>query len=172
MRSQRSPTDYRHQDNQCHNCGWQDDKDSKSSKSYDKKDDCKCNHFKKKSNKAMHNDSPLCWAQATCPEEGVNLVQDLLCALVLSLGLALTQAAGATTTIMLTMMIASQACSPSVSAHTPLRVMRADVSIALIRGILSLPPSLLQQWREVSAPTNRESCQQQRAYVSHLMSLF
>jgi hypothetical protein len=31
-------------------------KDSKNSKSYKKKDDCKCNHFKKKSNEAMHND--------------------------------------------------------------------------------------------------------------------
>jgi hypothetical protein len=50
--------------------------------------------------------SPLCQAQAICPEEGVNLVQDLLCTLVLILGLALAQAAGATKIIMLTMMIA------------------------------------------------------------------
>jgi hypothetical protein len=42
---------------------------------------------------------------AICPEEGVNLAQDLLCALVL--GFALAQAAGATATIMSTKMIAS-----------------------------------------------------------------
>jgi hypothetical protein len=28
----------------------------RSNKSYNKKDDCKCNHFKKRSEKAMHND--------------------------------------------------------------------------------------------------------------------
>jgi hypothetical protein len=36
--------------------------------------------------------SPLCQAQAICPEEGVVLIQDLFCALVF--GLALAQAAG------------------------------------------------------------------------------
>jgi hypothetical protein len=51
--------------------------------------------------------SPLCQALAIHPEEGVDLVPDLLHALVL--GLALAQAAGATTTIILTKMIASQA---------------------------------------------------------------
>jgi hypothetical protein len=51
--------------------------------------------------------SPLRQALAICLEEGVDLVQDLLCALVL--GLALAQAAGATTIIMSTKMIASQA---------------------------------------------------------------
>ncbi len=50
--------------------------------------------------------SPLCQAPAILPEEGVDLVQDLLHALVLSLALA--QAAGATTIIMPTKMIASQ----------------------------------------------------------------
>jgi hypothetical protein len=40
-------------------------------------------------------------------EEGVDLVQDLLRALVLVLGLTLAQAAGAMTTIMLTKMITS-----------------------------------------------------------------
>jgi hypothetical protein len=53
--------------------------------------------------------SPLCQAPAICPEEGVNLVPDLLCALVLVLALAHAQAAGATTTIMSNKMIASQA---------------------------------------------------------------
>ncbi len=57
--------------------------------------------------------SPLCRALAICPKEGVNLVQDILCALILVLGLALAQAAGAMTTIMSTMMIASQAQPPS-----------------------------------------------------------
>jgi hypothetical protein len=47
---------YNHWDNWRNDCPWCDDKDSKSNKSYDKKDDCKCNHYKKKSNKAMHND--------------------------------------------------------------------------------------------------------------------
>jgi hypothetical protein len=51
--------------------------------------------------------SPLCQALAICPEEGVDLVPDHLSTLVPALGLALAQAAGATTTIMLTKMIAS-----------------------------------------------------------------
>jgi hypothetical protein len=51
--------------------------------------------------------SPLCQALAIRPEEGVNLVPDLLCAL--ALVLALAQAAGATKTIMWNNMIASQA---------------------------------------------------------------
>jgi hypothetical protein len=51
--------------------------------------------------------SPLCSAPAICPEKGVDLVQDLLHALVL--GLALAQAARATTIIMSTKMIARQA---------------------------------------------------------------
>jgi hypothetical protein len=50
--------------------------------------------------------SPPCQATAICPEEGVNLVPDFFCVLVL--GLALAQAAGATTTIMSTKVIASQ----------------------------------------------------------------
>jgi hypothetical protein len=45
--------------------------------------------------------STLCQVPAICREEGVNLVSDHLCALVLALGLALAQAAGVTTTIML-----------------------------------------------------------------------
>jgi hypothetical protein len=109
--------------------------------------------------------SPLCRALATRPEEGVNLAQDLLCALVLSLGLALSQAAGATTAIMLTMMIASQAQPLIAGTHTPLRVTTADVSIALTKAIPFLPPSPLQQPRK-SAPKNRE-WHQQRICVSH-----
>ena len=51
--------------------------------------------------------SPLPQAPAICPEEGVNLIQDLLQVLVLILGLALAQAAGAMKTIMSNNMIAS-----------------------------------------------------------------
>jgi hypothetical protein len=49
-------SNYCHQDDQCHDCPQCKYKDLKSSKSYNKKDDCKHNHFKKKSNEAMHND--------------------------------------------------------------------------------------------------------------------
>ena len=42
--------------------------------------------------------SPLCQAQATCPEKGVALAQDLFCTLVPSLALA--QASGAMITVM------------------------------------------------------------------------
>ncbi len=42
--------DYCHWDNQRHDRSQRDDKDSKSSKSYDKKDDCKHDYSKKKSN--------------------------------------------------------------------------------------------------------------------------
>jgi hypothetical protein len=82
--------------------------------------------------------SPLCQAQAPCLEKGVTLVQDLLHALVL--GLAPTQAVGATTTIMCLMMIASRAQPPSVGTHTPLRAMMAGTSIALKKAIPFLPP--------------------------------
>jgi hypothetical protein len=50
--------------------------------------------------------SPLHQARTPCPEKGVALAQDLLCTLIF--GLALAQAAGAMTTIMWLMMIASQ----------------------------------------------------------------
>jgi hypothetical protein len=53
--------------------------------------------------------SPLCQAPAIRPEKGVDLVQDLLRALIL--GLALAQAAGAKTTIMLT----KKDCKPSTA---------------------------------------------------------
>jgi hypothetical protein len=49
-------SDYRHQDNWHHDCPPRNDKDMRSNKSYDKKNDCKRNHFKKKSDEAMHND--------------------------------------------------------------------------------------------------------------------
>ena len=51
--------------------------------------------------------SPLPQARAIWPEEGVDLVPDHLRPLVLALSLALAQAAGATTTIMLTKTIAN-----------------------------------------------------------------
>ncbi len=111
--------------------------------------------------------SLLCWAWAFCPEEVVILAQDLLCAL----GLALTQAAGATTITMWLRMTSSRVRSPSAGTCPPLRVMRADVSIALTRAIPSLPLSPLQWQRNVSAPSNRES-HQQRIHVFHCMSLF
>jgi hypothetical protein len=50
--------------------------------------------------------STLCQVSAICPEEGVNLVPDHRCAL--GLALILAQAAGATTTIMLTKTTASR----------------------------------------------------------------
>jgi hypothetical protein len=55
--------------------------------------------------------SPLSQAPAICPEKGVNLVQDLLCTLDLSLALA--QAAGVTTTIMSTKMMTAGQIHPS-----------------------------------------------------------
>jgi hypothetical protein len=97
--------------------------------------------------------SPLCQAPAICPEEGVDLVPDLLCVLVL--GLALAQAAGARTTIMLTKMIASQGQPPSAGIHTP-RTAMTDITIARTKTIPSLQPSLLQRQRR-SAPRNMES---------------
>jgi hypothetical protein len=82
--------DYHHQDDQHHNRPCHDDKDSKSSKSYKKKDDCKRDHLKKKSNKAMHNDQSSLSSADNLSGNGVALAQDLLCALVL--GIALSQA--------------------------------------------------------------------------------
>jgi hypothetical protein len=91
-----------------------------SNKSYDKKDDHKRNHFKKKSDKAMHNDQSFHQAPAICLKEGVNLVLDHLCAL--GLALTLIQAIGATTIIMSTKMIASTECSPQARAFTQAQV--------------------------------------------------
>jgi hypothetical protein len=101
--------------------------------------------------------SPLCQAPGICPEGGIDLVQDLLCALVLDLALA--GAAGATTAIMLTKMTADQICHSSTGTCTPPRVITADAFIALIRAVLFLPPSPPQLQREVSAPRNRKSHQ-------------
>ncbi len=99
--------------------------------------------------------SPLSQALAICPEEGVDLIQDLLCAL--DLGLPLAQAAGAMTTIMSTKMIASQAQPPSAGICT-LRTTMTDVTIAWTKEIPFLPPSPLRRQIE-SAPINRESRQ-------------
>jgi hypothetical protein len=102
--------------------------------------------------------SPLCQAPSICPEEGVNLVPDLLCTL--ALVFALAQAAGATKTIMSTNnMIASQAQPPNAGVCI-LRMMMMDITIAWTRAIVFLPPSLLQRQREVITPRNRESRQQ------------
>jgi hypothetical protein len=104
-------------------------------------------------------------APAICTKEGFDLIPDHLCALVLVLGLALAQAAGgATATIMLNKMTASQVQHPSKGIHpstvscTPPIVMTADAFITRTKAILCLPPSLLQKQRR-SAPRNRESCQ-------------
>jgi hypothetical protein len=57
-------------------------------------------------------------------------------------------------------MIASQAQPPNVGVHIPMTMMM-DISIAQIKAIAFLPPSLLQRQREVIAPQNsRESRQQ------------
>jgi hypothetical protein len=53
-RDDRQP-DYHHRDNQRHDCGRCDYKDARNSKSCNKKDDHKRDHFKKKSDEAMHN---------------------------------------------------------------------------------------------------------------------
>jgi hypothetical protein len=82
--------------------------------------------------------SPLHQARAIHPEEGVILTQDLLHTLVL--GLALAQAAGATTITMWLRMTTSGARSPSAGTRTPLRVMTGDIFIALTRVKLFLPP--------------------------------
>ncbi len=100
--------------------------------------------------------SPLSQVLAICSEKEVVLVQDLLCAL--NLGLALAQAAGATTTIMLTKMTVGQIRPLSVGTCTPQRVMMGDAFIAQTKAILCLSPSLLQKQRR-SAPRNRELCQ-------------
>jgi hypothetical protein len=103
-------------------------------------------------------------APAICLKEGVDLVPDHLCTLVLVLNLALAQAAEATATIMLIKMTASlvqhpsKGIHPSTDTHTPPRVTTADAFIARTKAILCLPPSLLQKQRR-SAPRNRESLQ-------------
>jgi hypothetical protein len=103
-------------------------------------------------------------APAICPKEGVNLLPDHLCALTLILGLALAQAAGATATIKLIKMTASlmqhqsKGIHPSTGTCTPPRVTKVNAFIARTKGILCLPPSLLQKQRK-SAPRNRESRQ-------------
>jgi hypothetical protein len=103
-------------------------------------------------------------APAICPKNGVDLVPDHLRALVLILGLALAQAAGATATIMLIKMTASlvqhpsKGIQPSMGTCTPQRVTTANAFIAQTKVILCLPPSLLQKQRR-STPRNKESSQ-------------
>jgi hypothetical protein len=93
--------------------------------------------------------SSLCQVRTPRSEKGFALTQNILLTLVPVLALA--QAAGPTTTIMWLAMIASQAHSPSVGTRTPPRAMTMDVSIALTRAIMLLPPSLLQRKRKVNA---------------------
>ncbi len=102
--------------------------------------------------------SPLCQELAVCPEKGVDL--DLPCAL--DLVLTLAQAAEAMKARMLNNMIRSQAQCPNVGVCTP-RTMTTDITIARIRAIVFLPPSLLQRQREVIAPRSRELRQQSLA---------
>jgi hypothetical protein len=78
-------SDYHHQDDQHHGCPGRNNKDSKSATSYDKKDDCKHNHSKKKRTRPCTMTSPLHQAWAIYLEEGFVLVQDLLCTIVLGL---------------------------------------------------------------------------------------
>jgi hypothetical protein len=137
----------------------QNDNDARNNKSYNKRDDRKRVHYKKRSDKAMHNSQSSLSSAGNFPEEGVNLIPDLLCALVLALALALAQAAGATKTIMSNNMIASRAQPPNMGVRTP-RLIMTDITIAQIRMMAILPPSLLQRQREVIAPRNRESRQQ------------
>jgi hypothetical protein len=94
---------------------------------------------------------------AICPEEGVDLVPDLLCAPVLVLALA--QAAGATKTIMLNNMIANRVQPPNAGVCI-LRTMMMNITILRTRAIAFSPPSLLPRQREVIAPRNKESRQQ------------
>jgi hypothetical protein len=101
--------------------------------------------------------SSLCQAPAIHPENKVNLIPDLLRAL--ALVLALAQAAGATKTIMLNNMNASQAQPPNAGVCTS-RMMMTNITIAWTRVILFLPSSLLQRQREVIAPRSRELRQQ------------
>jgi hypothetical protein len=82
--------------------------------------------------------SPLCQVPPICPEEGVNIVPDLL------RGLALAQAVGVTSTIMSTKTIASQVQPSSTGICTP-RTMMTNITIAQTKAILSLPPPLLQR---------------------------
>jgi hypothetical protein len=49
-------SNYHHQDDWHHDCPQCNNKDMRSNKSYDKKDDRKRNHFKKKSDEAMYDD--------------------------------------------------------------------------------------------------------------------
>ena len=100
-------------------------------------------------------------APAIHPNEGVDLIPDHLCTLILVLGLALAQAAGATATIMLIKMTASLVQHPSKGIHpstgtrTPPRVTMADALFAQTKAIVCFPPSLLRKQRR-SAPRNRE----------------
>jgi hypothetical protein len=94
-------------------------------------------NFKIKSDKAMHNNQSSLSSADTLSKKVVTLPQDLLHALVPILALAWV--AGATTTIMCLMMIASWAHSLSAGTRTPPRAMTADTSIALTR----LMPCLL-----------------------------
>jgi hypothetical protein len=83
--------------------------------------------------------SPLCQAPPICLKEGVDLIPDHLHAL--SLALALVQAIGATTIIMLTKMIASQVQPPGEGIHpcmgicTP-RTTMTDITITRTKAIL------------------------------------
>jgi hypothetical protein len=115
--------------------------------------------------------TPLCQAQTLCPEIGVAPVPGLLLALAPVLVLAQAAATGATPTIMLLIMTTSQV-DPSSANTCTLRTKTMDITIVPTRAILFSPPVLLQKQRGTSILTNRESRQQSKIFVFHLVSLF
>jgi hypothetical protein len=87
-------------------------------------------------------------APAIHPNEGVDLIPDHLCTLILALGLALAQAAGATATTTLAKTIASQVQHPSNGIYLSTgicipRTMMTDTFITRTKVILSSLPSPL-----------------------------
>ncbi len=158
-----------HQEDWCKNHPHCKVKDLKK-KSYEKIDDCKRNHFKKK-NKVMHND------------HSSSLSLDILsgkrsCSLSRSpspscshLGFAQAIAKGATQIIMSPMITISRAISSSTSIRTWTTRMR-DESTAQKKTIAFLPPLPLQKGTRKSVAPWREQRQQSNLFVPHLESLF
>jgi hypothetical protein len=152
-------SNYRHQDDWHHDCPQCNDKDMRSNKSYDKKDDCKCDHFKKKSDEAMHNDQSSSdgnlserrsWSCSRSPLQSCSCFRSCSCSISRSyINHHVDQDNRKPSAA------PKQGYHPSMGTCIPPRVTMADAFITQTKTILCLPPSLLQKQRR-STPRNRE----------------
>ncbi len=161
----------------------------RNSKSYNKKDDRKHDHCKKKSDEAMHNGqfSSLSTAnssgkrsQSQSPSLSCSCLRSCSCSCSCSSSRSYKNQH-------VELHDRKPSAGPKRGVCTP-RTMMTDITVARTKAIAFTLPSLLQRQREIIPPRNWESCQQSmnshvqirmintnshvRIHMSHYVSLF